>query len=186
MVYGAIARLAASAVASAIGSTALSAIGDAIAGSPTENEARQKVAPLFNREVAKLMAGGLSFADAESQANEAVAGHVKQEMETSNLPEWASGILGVVGGIGGWALGAKLAGKGLAKVASAKLGSSAPKAASMADAAIEDPVKKAAATAVGDVGQAVEGAASRGVSEFEHIPKVMHPFPGALSPIGSL
>lgn len=106
----------AGAIASGIGSAALTAIGDAIAGSPTEAEARQRVAPLFNREVAKLMATGLSYPDAEKQANESVTGHIQDEMTKSNLPDWASGMLGVVGGIGGWSLGAKLAGKGLARM----------------------------------------------------------------------
>jgi hypothetical protein len=194
----------AGAIASGIGSAALTAIGEAIAGSPTEAEARQRVAPLFNREVAKLMAAGLSYPDAEKQANESVSGHIQGEMAKSNLPEWASGALGVVGGIGGWAAGAKLASKGLSRMAGAK-------AASLADAAVEDPLKKAAAGAVAEgSGKAIEGAAKvgpfpkgkqprlgmaeeigepaamnnaaeevaeRGVMPFEHVPEVLRPFP---------
>ena len=157
----------AGAIASCIGSAALTAIGDAIAGSPTEAEARQRVAPLFNREVAKLMATGLSYPDAEKQANESVTGHIQGEMAKSNLPDWASGMLGVGGGIGGWSLGAKLAGKGLArmgaKAVAGEAGAGAAKAASLADAAVEDPLKKAAAGAVAEgSGKAVEGAAKAG------------------------
>ena len=151
-------------IASGIGSAALTAIGDAIAGSPTEAEARQRVAPLFNREVAKLMSTGLSYPDAEKQANESVTGHIQSEMAKSNLPDWASGMLGVVGGIGGWSLGAKLVGKGLArmgaKAVAGEAGAGAAKAASLADSAIEDPAKKIAAGAVGEgSGNAAEGAA---------------------------
>lgn len=108
--------LIAGVLGSGIGSAALEAIGHAIAGSPTEAEARQRVAPLFYNEVAKLMAQGVSMPDAEKQANEAVSGHIKDEMSKSNLPDWAGGMLGVVGGIGGWAAGAKLASKGLARM----------------------------------------------------------------------
>ena len=156
--------LLAGVLGSGIGSAALEAIGHAIAGSPTEAEARQRVAPLFYNEVAKLMAQGVSMPDAEKQANEAVSGHIKDEMSKSNLPDWAGGMLGVVGGIGGWAAGAKLAGKGLARMASkavaGEAGAGAAKAASLADAAIEDPAKKIAAGAVAEgSGKAAEGAA---------------------------
>jgi hypothetical protein len=164
----------AGAIASGIGSAALTAIGDAIAGAPTEAEARQRVAPLFNREVAKLMATGLSYPDAEKQANESVSGHIQEEMAKSNLPEWASGALNVVGGIGGWSLGAKLAGKALvkmgAKAVAGEAGAGAAKAASLADAVVEDPLKKAAAGAVAEgSGKAIEGAAK--VGPFPSKPK---------------
>ena len=162
--FGTIARGAAGLIGSALGSASLEGIASAIAGSPTENEARAKVAPLFNREVAKLMAKGMSYADAESHANEAISGHLQEEMSKSNLPEWAGTILNVVGGIGGWSLGAKLAGKGLArmgaKAVAGEAGAGAAKAASLADATVEDPEKAIAAGAVAEgSGEAAEGAA---------------------------
>ena len=165
--FGTIARGAAGLIGSALGAASLEGIASAIAGSPTENEARARVAPLFNREVAKLMATGMSYANAESHANEAISGHLQEEMSKSNLPEWAGTMLGVVGGIGGWSLGAKLAGKALtrmgAKAVAGEAGAGAAKAASLADAAVEDPLKKAAAGAVAEgSGKAAEGAAKAG------------------------
>ena len=215
--FGTIARGAAGLIGSALGSASLEGIASAIAGSPTENEARAKVAPLFNREVAKLMAKGMSYADAESHANEAISGHLQEEMSKSNLPEWAGTILNVVGGIGGWSLGAKLAGKGLArmgtKAVAGETGAGAAKAASLADSAIEDPAKEIAAGAVAEgSGKVAEGAAKvtpmfpkkftpaqeggmeemgesaamntpmeevaeRGMTQFEHVPEALSPFP---------
>ena len=161
---------------SALGAASLEGIANAIAGSPTENEARARVAPLFNREVAKLMATGMSYADAESHANEAISGHLQEEMSKSNLPEWAGTMLNVVGGIGGWSLGAKLVGKGLAKMGAkavaGEAGAGAAKAASLADSAIEDPAKKIAAGAVGEgSGRAAEVAAKPAMGPFPGKPK---------------
>ena len=147
------ARMLPAIIGGAVGSAALEGIGSAIAGSPSEEQAREAVGPLFNREVARLMATGLSMKDAETKANDSVAQHIKESMGTSNLPDWASLLLSTAGGIGGWALGAKSA----ASIAR-KLGA---KAASAADAAIEDPLKKTAAKAVAEgSGNAAEGAAA--------------------------
>lgn len=159
--------LAVSAIGSVLGEQALRGIGEAIAGSPTESEARARVAPLFNTAVAKLRAQGMSGADAEKQAATEVQGYVQEEMGKSNMPEWVSGALSLVGLVGGGAVAGKMAAKALGKVGFGAAKAASAKAASTADAAVIDPLKAKAAGAVAEgSGKAAEGAALKSHGPF--------------------
>ena len=165
-----LASLAGGAIGSAVAEGGLNAIADAVVSAPSEDEARRAVGGSVNIEVAKLMRSGMSLADAEKQVNDKVSEMIQEHIAKGGVPEWAHTAIGVVGGIGGFAAGAKLAGKGLARMASkavaGEAGAGAAKAASLADAAIEDPLKKAAAKAVAPgSGKAAEGAAKKAVPE---------------------
>jgi hypothetical protein len=171
-----IAKFAAGAVGAGVGEAGLNAIADAVVSAPSEEEARRAVGGDVNIQVAKLMRMGMSPADAERQVNDKVSELIQAHIAKGGVPEWAHAAIGVVGGIGGWALGAKLAGKGLAKLGAkavaGEAGAGAAKAASLADAAVEDPLKKAAAGAVAEgSGKAAEGAAKPAMGPFPGKPK---------------
>ena len=84
-------------------------------GAKTEAEARRAVAPQRDAMLQRLMSNGMGRVEAERAAEEALSGEVAKAKEEGALPGWAEGLLSVVGGIGGWAAGAKLAAKGAAK-----------------------------------------------------------------------
>jgi hypothetical protein len=95
----------------------LPSVVSALAGAKTEEEARQAVKPKYEAMVARMIGAGKGRNEAVQAADEAIKGALAEEMNKGALPGWAEALLGVAGGIGGWAAGAKLAAKGLAKAA---------------------------------------------------------------------
>ena len=93
----------------------LPSIISAIAGSKTQAQARVAVQPEYDAMVSQLIGRGMKRAEAEAEADNAIQGEVASKMQEGALPGWAEGLLGVAGGIGGWAAGAKLAARGAAK-----------------------------------------------------------------------
>lgn len=97
-----------------------------LAGAKTESEARTAVKPQYDAMVAQLVGRGMPRSEASAQADEAIKAEVQKSMSEGALPGWAEALLGVAGGIGGWAAGAKLAAKG-AKAVAGKVAEAAPK-----------------------------------------------------------
>lgn len=88
----------------------------ALFGAKTEQQARDSVAPQYNAMLMRLMAQeGMGRVEAERAADEAMRPEIEKAKSEGALPGWAEGLLSVAGGIGGWAAGAKLAGKVAAK-----------------------------------------------------------------------
>ncbi len=95
----------------------LPSVVSALAGAKTEEEARQAIKPKYEAMVARMIGAGKGRNEAMQAADEAIKGALAEEMNKGALPGWAEGLLGIAGGIGGWAAGAKLAGKAAAKAA---------------------------------------------------------------------
>lgn len=113
--------------ASVVGSV-LPGMISAIAGAKTPEQARAALAPKFDAAVAELIGRGMRRDEAEKQTEEAMKGEIAAKMQEGALPAWAEALMSVAGGIGGWAAGAKLAGKKLAKAATSEGAEAATKA----------------------------------------------------------
>lgn len=101
-------------IASAVGSM-LPAIVDSFRSGKSPEEAQQLIAPQRQAMIERLIGSGMQQSAAEAMADEAM----KSEIEKAQLPEpmspWLTAALAIGGGIGGYKLGAKLAGKMPAK-----------------------------------------------------------------------
>lgn len=103
-------------VLSTIGSI-LPSVVSALTGSPTEDEAKAKVAPQRNEMLKKLMEQGVDQAEAEKLADESIASEVQRSMQSGGIPPWLEGALAVGGGLLGWKAGGWLKGRAGAKAA---------------------------------------------------------------------
>ena len=82
--------------------TIMPSVISALTGSPTEDEAKAKVAPQREAMLAELVKQGLDPVEAERLADESV---VKQAMDGGGIPGWLEGALMVGSGLGGFKVG---------------------------------------------------------------------------------
>lgn len=137
----------------------LPSIISALIGSPTEDEAKAKVAPERDAMVDRIAGTGMERSQAEKLADELITSRVHEEMNKGGIPPWLEGAAAVAGGLGGWKAGSWLSGK-LAKGAAAKL---AKGTAATAAPAVAAPVAAEAAAA----------GASKAVSGVDEAAKTM-------------
>jgi hypothetical protein len=90
---------------------ALPSIISALVGSPTEAQAKAKVAPEREEMIRTLINGGLKASRSEAIADELIAGKVREEMNKGGVPPWLEGALSIGGALGGWKAGSWLTGK---------------------------------------------------------------------------
>ncbi len=125
-------------VLSAIGGF-LPGVVSALTGSPTEEEAKAKVAPERARLLEEFAKAGVSGEQAEHLADEAVSKGVKEAMDEGGVPEWLTLIASVAGTYGGfkaskWLRSGKAAATGKA-VDAGKAAAAAPAATAAAEVA---------------------------------------------------
>jgi hypothetical protein len=98
-------------IASAVGSM-LPMIVDSFRSGKSPEEAQKQIAPQRQAMIERLIGSGMNMQQAEAMTDEAMA----DELEKAQLPEpmnpWLTAALAIGGGIGGYKLGAKFAGKG--------------------------------------------------------------------------
>jgi len=98
-------------IASAVGSM-LPMIIDSFRSGKSPEEAQKEIAPQRQAMVERLIGSGMNMQQAEAMTDEAMA----DELAKAQLPEpmnpWLTAALAIGGGIGGYKLGAKFAGKG--------------------------------------------------------------------------
>ena len=98
-------------IASAVGSM-LPMIVDSFRSGKSPEEAQKEIAPQRQAMVERLIGSGMNMQQAETMTDEAMA----DELAKAQLPEpmnpWLTAALAIGGGIGGYKLGAKFAGKG--------------------------------------------------------------------------
>lgn len=98
-------------IASAVGSM-LPMIVDSFRSGKSPEEAQKQIAPQRQAMVERLIGSGMNMQQAEAMTDEAMA----DELAKAQLPEpmnpWLTAALAIGGGIGGYKLGAKFAGKG--------------------------------------------------------------------------
>jgi hypothetical protein len=98
-------------IASAVGSM-LPMIVDSFRSGKSPEEAQKMIAPQRQAMIERLIGSGMNMQQAEAMTDEAMA----DELAKAQLPEpmnpWLTAALAIGGGIGGYKLGAKFAGKG--------------------------------------------------------------------------
>lgn len=112
-------------ILSVIGSF-LPSIVDAMRSSPTEDEARAKVKPVYDQMIDQLVANGMTRDQAQIQAEQAIQPQLAAAHEKEPLNPWLNAGLGLAGGVAGYKAGGALAGK-LGKPAILAATSAAPK-----------------------------------------------------------
>jgi hypothetical protein len=78
----------------------------------------------------RLVAEGMGRIEATRAADAALRPEIEKAKSEGALPGWAEGLLSVAGGFGGWAAGAKIAGKAAAKAVAGEATKDAGKALS--------------------------------------------------------
>lgn len=120
-------------VLSTIG-TILPSVISALTGSPTEEEAKAKVAPERERLLGEFEKAGVERSQAEHLADEAVSKGVHEAMNEGGVPPWLEGVASIAGGIGGFKAGQWLK-SGKAAAGAAAKGAAAVAAPAVAEAA---------------------------------------------------